>query len=76
MSLLVISEILGLFGNTLIGDDKYSLRNSENLRHPIQMELSKIKISSKIFAPFLKSTSNLQHFEKKVTLIGYVFLRS
>ena len=45
MSLLVISEILGLFGNTLIGDDKYSLHNSENLRHPIQMELSKIKIS-------------------------------
>ena len=30
MSLLVLSEILGLFVNTLTADDKYSLRNSEN----------------------------------------------
>ena len=30
MSLLVMSEILGLFLNTLTADDKYSLRNSEN----------------------------------------------
>ena len=31
MSLLVIFEILGLFVNTLTADDKYSLRNTENL---------------------------------------------
>ena len=35
MSLLVISEILGLFVNTLAADDKYSLRKSENLPQPI-----------------------------------------
>ena len=31
MSMLVKSEILGLFFNTVTADDKYSLRNSENL---------------------------------------------
>ena len=31
MSLLVASETLGLFVNTLTADNKYSLRNSENL---------------------------------------------
>ena len=31
MSLLMICEILGLFVDTLIADDKYSLRNRENL---------------------------------------------
>ena len=40
MSFLVISETLGLLVNTLTGDDKYSLRNSDNLRQPIQMQLS------------------------------------
>ena len=41
MSLLVISEILGIKVNTLIADDKYSLCNSENLMKPIQMQLPK-----------------------------------
>ena len=41
MSLLVIYKILGVFVNTLTLDDKYSLLNSENLRQPIQMQLSK-----------------------------------
>ena len=41
MSLLVISEILGLFLNTLTTDEKYSLRNSENLSESIKMQLSK-----------------------------------
>ena len=39
MSLLVISEILTLFVNTLTADDKHSLRNTENLSQPIQMQL-------------------------------------
>ena len=56
---LLISEILGLFVNTLTADDKYSLRNSENLPRPFQMHLSKKqKIGN------LKSTSNFEHFEK------------
>ena len=41
MSLLLISEILGLFVNAVTVDDKYSLRNSENLPQKIQMILSK-----------------------------------
>ena len=41
MSLLVIWEMLGLFIYTLTADDRYSLRNSNNLLQPIQMQLSK-----------------------------------
>ena len=41
MSLLMISETLGLFLNILIADDKCSFRNSENLQQPIQMHLPK-----------------------------------
>ena len=44
MSLLVISKILGLFVNILTADDKYSLRNSKNLRQPITMQLFKKQI--------------------------------
>ena len=41
MSLSVIFEILGLFANMLIADDKYSLRNSENSQQQIQKQLFK-----------------------------------
>ena len=33
----MISDILGLFVNTLIADDKHSLRNKKNLLQLIQM---------------------------------------
>ena len=57
MSLLAISEILRLFLNRLTVDDKYSLRNSENLRQPIQIELFKRqKTFSEFSASFLKPT--------------------
>ena len=46
MSLLVISEILGLLVNTLTSNEEYSPHNSENLRQPIQMQLSKKQIIS------------------------------
>ena len=63
MSLLVISEILGLFLNTLTTDEKYSLRNSENLSESIKMQLSKTqKTFSVLLAAFLKSLSNFEHF--------------
>ena len=66
MPLLVICEILGLLTNTLNADDKYSLRNRESLLQPIQMPLSKKqKYFSKFFPPFLKSSSNLEHFKTK-----------
>ena len=42
--------------------------------HTIQMHLSqKQKIFSEFFSAFLKSTLNSEHFQKKMTLIAYVF---
>ena len=58
MSLLVIFQILKLFVKTLAVNDKYSLRNGENLPHPVQIQLSKKQENfSEFFAPFLKSKS-------------------
>ena len=39
LSVLEISQILGLLVNSLTANDKYSLRNSENLTQPNQMQL-------------------------------------
>ena len=41
MSVLVIFEIFELFANTLTPDQKYFLRNGQNLPQPIQMQWSK-----------------------------------
>ena len=42
--------------------------------HTIQMHLSqKQKIFSEFFSAFLKSALNFEHFEKKMSLIAYVF---
>ena len=73
MSLLVIYEILALFVNTLTAIDNYSLPISENLLQPVQMQLFKNQYFFRFFAAFLKSTSNFEHFEKKMRLIAYVF---
>ena len=66
--------LLGLFVNTLTADDKYSFLNCDNLTQPIQMQLSqKQKTFSQFFSAFSKSKWNFEHFEKKITLIAYVF---
>ena len=68
MSALVICKILVAFVNTLTVDGKYRLGDCENLRLPIQMQLSKKrKTFSQCFIPFLEFPSNFQHFEKKDT---------
>ena len=55
-----------MFRNTLISNDKYPVRDCVNLLSPIQMQLSlKPTIFSHFFVPFLESTSNFKHFEKK-----------
>ena len=42
--------------------------------HTIQMHLSqKQKIFSEFFSAFFKSALNFEHFQKKMTLIAYVF---
>ena len=65
MSLLVICKILGNFVNTLIADDKDSLRNRGFLPQPIQMLLSKKQNTfSQFFAGFLKFIFNFKYFEK------------
>lgn len=66
MSLLIRSEIFGVFTNTLTADDKYSHHNKENLQELIPMQISKkSKTFFEFFIPFLKFTSNFGYFEKK-----------
>ena len=74
MSLIVISEIVGLFVKTLTADDEYSLRSSGILLQPIQMQLSKKQVNFfKFFTQFLRSTSTFSN--KKMTLIAFIFLK-
>ena len=61
--------------NTLTANYEYSRSNRENLPSPIQMQLSKKpKIFCCVCLAFLESTLNFQCFEKKMSLIGQVFL--
>ena len=46
---LVINKVLRLFVNTLTVEDKHYLLNRDNLRQPIQMQVSK---KEKTFAEF------------------------
>ena len=72
--MLVLCKISGLFVNTLTDDDKYCLLYRDNLTQRIQILLSqKEKTFSQFFSPFLKSTLNFEHFQKKMTLIADVF---
>ena len=64
--LLVRSEILGLFGNTLTADDLYSCHRSKIFLQQVQTLLSlKRKTFSQNFIAFLQSPQNSAHFEKK-----------
>ena len=69
MSPLVLGEILRVlrvFVNTLTADGKYPVQECQNLQLPIEMQFSeKRKSFSKFFVPFVESTSNFNHFEKK-----------
>ena len=70
-SLLVIRKILRLFVNTLTADEKYSRLIRHNLTQPIHMQLcQKQKTFSWISSACLKSILNLEHFQKKMILIG------
>ena len=73
-SMLVLCKSLKLFINILTDKDKYCLLYRDNLTQPIQILLSqKQKTFSEFFSPFLKSTLNFEHFQKKMTLIANVF---
>ena len=59
-------QILGLLVNTLATDEMYPVLNRDNLKIPIQMQLSqKQKIFSEILSEFLKSRLNFEHLWKK-----------
>ena len=62
----MIGEILPMFINTFMTDDKYPVQDCENLPLSIQIQLSeKRKTFSEFFVPFLVSTSDLKRFERK-----------
>ena len=65
-SALVWSEILSLFLDTLIADNKYSRCNVHNFAQQVQTRLyQKQKTFCGFFIAFLKSAWNLEYFEKK-----------
>ena len=65
-SALVRSKIFGLFVNKLTAKYKYSRRNMQTLAQQVQTPLSlKQKIFSGFFISFLKSTWNVEQFQKK-----------
>ena len=64
--MLGLCKILRFFVNTLTADDKYSLRNRDNLMQRIQILLSQNQKTLLLFsAVFLISTLNFAHFHKK-----------
>ena len=65
-SALVRYEILGMFVNQLTAEYKYSRRNMQTFGQEVQTQLSlKQKIFSGFFISFMKSTWNVEQFQKK-----------
>ena len=63
---LIRSELLGQFLNTLTADYKYSRQNYKNLWQKVPMKTSmKLKTCSQFLIAFVKSTLNLEYFERK-----------
>ena len=63
--LLVIYKIVRQFVNALTADDKQYLLNGENLKQPIEMQLSeKQKTFSHFFFAFFISMLNFKDFPK------------
>ena len=61
-------QILRLFGNTFTADDKYSLLSGDNLRQPIQMQLSQTQnVFSHFFSIVLKFRLNFEYLKKNDT---------
>ena len=62
------------FLNTLTADDRYSLISKNKWMQTIDIHLSrKPKIFSELFGAFFKFVLNFEDFQKKMTLIAYVF---
>ena len=62
------------FLKTLTANDTYSLDSKDKWMQTIQMHLSqKQNIFSEILSGVFESALNLEYFQKKMTLIAYVF---
>ena len=62
------------FLNTLTANDNYSLISKAKWMETIQMLLSQKQNNfSEFFSSFIESALNFEHFQKKITLIAYVF---
>ena len=73
-SLLDTWKFFRPFLNTLIANDKYSLISKDKWMQTIHMHLSqKENTFSQFFSAFFESSLNFEHFQKKMTLIAYVF---
>ena len=73
-SLLDTWKFFRPFLNTLTANDKYSLNSKDKWMQTIQMLFSqKQNLFSRFFSAFFESALNLEHFQTKITLIGYVF---
>ena len=74
--LLVICKDIRLFVKTFTAADKCFLLHRENLRQPIEMQLSqKQKFISQFVSAFLQSTLNFEHFQNMMTLIADLFVK-
>ena len=73
-SLLETWKFFSRFFNTFPAADKYSLISRDNWMQTIQKHLSQKKnIFSQFFSAFFESALNFEHFQKKMTLMAYVF---
>ena len=73
-SLLDTWKIFRTCVNTLTANDKYSLISKDKWMQRIQMHLSQEpKFFSEFFSLFFESALNFEHFQKKTSLIAYVF---
>ena len=75
-SLLETWKFFSRFFNTLTAHDKYSLISRDNWMQTIQKHLSqKQNIFPGFFSAFFESALNFEHFQKKMTLMAYVFAK-
>ena len=73
-SLLDTWKFFRPFLNTLTANDKYSLNSKDKWMQTIQMLLSqKQNIFPQFFSSFFEFALIFEHFQKKMTLIAYVF---
>ena len=73
VSPIVKFEIFRLSVNTLIADDKYPVRDCENIQFSIQMQLcQKRNTFSQYFVLLGEFTANFKRFEKKMIVIANV----